>query len=285
MPAIIKLIKISKFPVLLVALDIWDKKLMALKFCCESVEFKKVHPLTVKNHLKSVLEREKVKCAPEVIYFIAKNSDGDLRAALNDLDVLIRGKKEITKEDLKFIEERPKESRIFSTIQQIFRADSAKSAKELFEAGDLDFETLKLWLDENIANEYHNPEEIAAAYDAASRSDVFRGRILRRQEWSLYKYVLDLEIAGISAAKRAPSNSFTRYNPPSKINALFRTKAERALLKSVALKIAKKSHTSSHIAQQTYIPMLKIALKHGKYGKQLAEQLALEPEEVAFLVK
>jgi replication factor C large subunit len=284
--ALTNLIKTTKFPVLVVALDLWDQKFSSIKYYCDTAEFKGIHTATIKKYLQMVLENEGVQYDEEVAEFLSKNSEGDLRAALNDLDILICGKKKVTKEDITFIETRSKEEKIFGTIQGIFKADSSASALDVFEKSNMDFETVSLWLNENITSEFQDPAEIAKAYDHVSHSDVFSGRIRRRQSWSLQKYVIDLAVAGMAASRTSRPFGFTRYNPPSKLMRLSRTKAMRNTVLAIALKIGQKTHTSSRVVRETYIPMLKTILKADKeHGQKIASQLNLEKEEVDFLLQ
>lgn len=284
MPTMIKLLKESSVPIVFIALDLWDRKISSLKYYCESAEFKKIFTDTIKKYLESILKNEKIEFEPEVTEFISKNSNGDLRAALNDLNLIITGKKEITKRDLSYLEERPRESKIFSTVQKIFKANSAKEAREAFDQSDVDIDTLKLWLTENITNEFSDSEEIAGAYNYVSRSDVFSGRIRRQQSWSLYKYVIDLLVAGMPVSRKTPIRSFTRYNPPGKLMKFYRTKSKRNFIKSISLKIAHETHTSSSEARKSYFPMLKAISRSSKKSRdEVAQTFNLAKEEAEFL--
>jgi len=284
--ALAKLIRGSNVPFVLIALDIWEQKIRALKLICEAIQFVGIKSNYIAAKLNQVLQQENIKCEPAVIEYLSKNSNGDLRAALNDLDTISAGKASITKEDLVFVEARPKEQKIFDVLQTIFKTTDIKEARDIVENIDMDFNLVSMWLTDNITSEYHTPSEIATAYNFASRADVFSGRIIRRQHWSLYKYVIDLMTAGISSAKKRTNPSFTRYQPPTKLNKLYRTKAKRMQLKSVAVKIANATHTSSHVAAQTYIPMLRNIFSKDKKQKEIiSETFSLSPEEVDMLAQ
>ena len=208
-----------------------------------------------------------------------------MRAALTDLQLISEGKKKITAEDLTSLEERPKEEKIFSAVQTVFKTEDLNESRSIIEKVDIDPEIASLWITDNIANEYELPSEIAMAYNYASRADVFSGRILRRQSWELYKYVMDLVTAGVSASKQKPYRKFTRYMPPSKLLRLYQTKSMREMKKAICAKFGAKLHASSKKIQQYYLPFMKNILKSKPAKESIAQNLALEKEELAFISK
>ncbi len=285
MAALIKLIKESRVPIILIALDIWNQKLKSLKSCATAIEFKKIHSATLNKYLQAILTAEGIEFEPLVTEFISKNSSGDVRAALTDLDMISAGKKKVTGEDLTSLEERPKEEKIFSAVQTVFKTEDLNESRNIIEKVDLEPEMVRLWITDNIANEYELPSEVAKAYNYASRADVFSGRILRRQSWELYKYVNDLVTAGVSASKERVYHKFTRYMPPSKLLRLYQTKSMREMKKAICAKFGTKLHASSRKIQQYYLPFMKNILKSKPAKESISQNLALEKEELAFLGK
>ncbi|MDD5182239.1 MAG: replication factor C large subunit [Candidatus Nanoarchaeia archaeon] len=285
MAALIKLIKESRIPVVLIALDIWDQKLKSLKSCAAAVEFKKIHSATLNKYLQAILTAEGIEFEPVVTEFISKNASGDVRAALTDLETISSGKRKITAEDTTSLEERPKAEKIFSAVQTVFKTEDLNESRSIIEKVDIDPEVAALWITDNIANEYELPSEIAKAYNYASRADVFSGRILRRQSWELYKYVNDLVTAGVSASKQHSYHKFTRYMPPSKLLRLYQTKAMREMKKSICAKFGAHLHASSKKIQQHYLPFMKNILKSKPANESITKNLALEKEELAFISK
>jgi replication factor C large subunit len=123
---------------------------------------------------------------------------------------------------------------------------------------DMDTDMLKLWLDENIAREYEDPEEIAEAFNWLSRADVFDGRIFRRQYYGYMRYSVTLMTAGVGLSKRKAYNKpIENYQFPLYLVEMSRSMMARAMKKSIALKIGKKVHTSS----KRVIPFLPLYAK------------------------
>ncbi|MBI5227642.1 replication factor C large subunit [Candidatus Micrarchaeota archaeon] len=265
--AIVNFIKSAPCPIILTATDIWDSKLSQVRNECETIEMKKISKIGIKKTLEKVAKIEKLSIADSTLESIAENAEGDLRAALNDLQALAPTKRDHEKD-------------IFNLVRLIFKAPTYADAKEAVK-GDIDYDLLKLWIDENIPNEYETPTDIAGAYDLLSRADIFDGRI-KKSRWQLLKYSIDLTTAGVALAKKAPYRKFTKYQFPSFLRNMSRSIGRRALLKSIGMKIGSKLHTNRKEAL-IYLPFIR------SIGKSQQENLMdfykLEEEEFAFIME
>jgi replication factor C large subunit len=277
------LIKISKFSIIIIALDVWSPKLKSLRPLCELIEFKKLPIFFINNFLTNVLKKENIKFDKEVVDFISKNSNGDVRAALNDLDAVIDNGI-AAKEDIELLEERNHGADIFSSMQKIFQSKNRNEILSALDNLDMDFDTASLWISENIPNAYKTPEEISKSYEALSRSDVFIGRINKRQYQGFFYYANLLATAGVSVSGLKKETSFIKYNKPSKIMKLFETKAYRHIIKSIAKKVSVVTHTSLKTAEKDYINMLRFMFKSkNKQVLSIAETIGLDSSEIEFL--
>jgi replication factor C large subunit len=275
--AIIDVIKNTKVPIILTANDPWAQKLRTLRNYVEMVQFKRLSSRDIVSILKFICDSEGVSYDIPVLEKIAEHSQGDARSAINDLQTIVDGRK-VTLEDVDALGYRDKESDVFESMRMIFKSDPS----EAYNATnvDKDLNELILWIEENISNEYEKPEEIAKAYNFISRADVFLGRIRRWQYFRFMHYASLLATVGVSASKKERYHKFTRFQPPTKILRLGGTKALRSVQKSISMKIAEHCHTSTRVAFQEFIPVLRFLIKKGKKF----ESLGLEPEEMKYLV-
>ena len=264
--AIAKIIKENSCPIIATATNAWDKKIAAVRTECELMEFKKVSKSSIKTLLENIIEKEKMHINDEMLDRIAE-SGGDVRAAMNDLQGNISNT-------------RDREKDIFERVRIIFKSKSYFDAKRAFD-GDIDYNLLKLWVDENIPNEYEKEYDVANAYNSLSRADVFEGRI-RNSYWIYLKYCIDLITGGIALAKKETYHKFTRYQFPKYLREMSRTVAVRAMLKSIGKKIGAKVHVNRKTALD-YLPLIK------ELGKKNQEELILiygfEEEEIAFIME
>ena len=266
-PAIIKIIKETKFPIIITANDPWSSKLRTLRNYCDMVQLRKVNYLSIAKHLKLIAEKEKIKFDERAITKLAASVDGDMRAALNDLQAMsLDGK--LTNEDL-VIWGREKEESIFNTMKLIFKSKDAKlaleSAKDLTE----NIETLNFWIEENISLEYSQPA-LSRAYDNLSDSDIFLNRIRRWQHWRFLIYANQLSVAGVQQAKDKANEKFIKHKKPTMLMKLFIRAAKRKKYRGLADQVSDKLHASSRVLQKDFVPYFDFITEHNKeMGKEL----------------
>lgn len=265
--AISSFLKEAALPTIVTATDIWDKKLSGLRAECEAVELKRVNKVSVRGLLEHVAKTEKLQLTREQLDAIAENAEGDVRAALNDLQGSAPTR-------------RTREKDIFQIVRGVLKAETYAAAREAI-GGELDYDFLKLWIDENIPYEYERAEEVAAAYASLALADVFDGRI-RKTNWQLMKYSIDLATAGVAMAKTHAYHKFTKYNFPGYLRAMSTTMQRRAMLKSIGVKIGKVVHANRQDSLE-YLPLMRaLGPKHAEALMALYE---LSEDEVAYILE
>ena len=279
--AILKIIRNSHYPVVLTANDVWHPRLRSLRESCLKIQFKNVHVWSIVKRLKQICEKEGIKAGTDVLKEIASRSQGDLRAAINDLEVVARGKKEITHKDLEVLGYRNKETQIFDALKMIFKTKSPMAAKLAIMNVERDPQEIFWWIEENIANEYESPEEIARAYEALSKADLFRRRIALRQNWRFLVYMIDLMTAGVALAKKEMYRKFTKYEYPKRLKMFSITKGERKEVSDALRILAEKLHCSTKVIRQEYLPYFKLMKRDKKFRKSLLEFLT--PQQINLL--
>ena len=84
-PELIRLVQTTKHPIIMTCNDIWQTKLSQLRSKCKLVEMKALSITQITEILQKVAITEKIKRDDSFFYKIAIKSQGDMRAALNDL--------------------------------------------------------------------------------------------------------------------------------------------------------------------------------------------------------
>ncbi|MCS7093764.1 MAG: replication factor C large subunit [Candidatus Aenigmarchaeota archaeon] len=263
--AIVDLIKKTRYPVVLTANDVYDQKLRAIREYCELIELKPLTVWDVEKKLKEICEKEGIEYEKEVLNMIAKRSDGDLRAAINDLETLVSGRKKISLKDLEILGYREREREMFEALKILFKTTSLMGAKMSISNVDLEPDTIFWWIEENIPNEYEKPEEIAEAFERLAKADLFRARIIHRNYWKLLRYFNDLMTAGVSLAKKDVYRKFTKYSFPSKLRYLSTTKDERGEEKEFLLKLSKILNCSTKKIRKEFNPYFQIFQKDSSF--------------------
>lgn len=269
--AIANLLKNSIFPIVLTCNDLYSDKLKDIKKLVNTIEFKPIKSKEIIKILKNICEKEKINFSEEALKNIVINCNGDIRAAINDLQSnTIEKKLQIPQE------QRDYEVSIINLLNKIFKTKTFEAHK-LLENSNVNLDDYTLWLDENLPVEYKD-EDLLKAYETLSKADIFKGRIRRWQHWRLMYYQSLLLSSGISIAKTKINNNFTNYKRSMRPLRIWQFNIKNAKKKSIAEKISAYTHTSK-----------KEVIKNFRYYKtllknnEIIKQLKLGEEEIEFV--
>jgi replication factor C large subunit len=278
-----KLIEKSRFPVFLTANDPWDKKFTILRKKSDMIQFHTLAYPSVASVLKRICEKESVKYEDNALTVLARRAGGDLRGAINDLQVLCELDKELSQNDVDELSGRRQKETMINALMRILKTTNPEIALAALDDVDEDLDEVFLWMDENVPREYKNIEDIAMAYDNISIADVFRGRIRRWQHWRFLVYINNLLTAGVALSKKEKYHGFNKYTRTTRILKMWQYNQKNAKKKAVSQKLAVKTHTSARRAAEM-LPYLKVIYKEKK-GKAISEFLDLDSEEISYLKK
>jgi len=84
---------------------------------------------------------------------------------------------------------------------------------------------------------------------------------------------------GVAVAKSKPYAKFTRYQYPSNIIILGRSKEGRAAVKDVLKKFSAANHCSIKKFRSEMLPFLRIMMKNSKFKKSFSESHGIDKED------
>jgi replication factor C large subunit len=277
--SIINILKTSNNPIILTANEIYsDKKLIGLRSTTQLMEFKKINYLSISKKLKEIAEIQGITHEEDAIKTLAKNSGGDYRGALLDLQSM--GKK-ITLNDVLELSPRAKKEKVFNVMGTIFKGKTIKEINESVNNSEISQDLLIKWVEENIPRQYEK-EDVSKAFDYFSRSDIFNARIYKRQHYGFLKYVFFLATSAVGLSKK---NSYTGWKPfqfPNLLSELSLTSSKRKMKKECSKKIAKKTHCSENQAKKD-LPIIQIYINENL--KDFINYFEFNDEEVAYLLE
>ncbi len=275
-PAVLKAIEKSKFPIILTANDIYDKKLKPLKKAALPIEYPKLDYKIIAHGLEWVAQQENITYEIKAVNSLARQVDGDMRAALLDLHTCGNN---FTFDKVTTLSDRKRTEAITSALRIIFKSSTAENALRALDDVDIDMDQIFMWMDYNLPKEYTDAKSLAKAYEVLSRADVFRGRIRRRQHWRFLAYMYNLLTAGISTSKEQRNTEFVQYKPTMRLLRIWQANMKNAKKKEIAKKLAARTHVSTRVAMKQ-IPYLQ------KYcDNSIAEELELSDDEFNWLKK
>jgi len=283
-PTIVELIAQTRFPVILTAQDPWDKKFSTLRSKSVMVEFPAIQADAIAAVMQDICSKENISVDSTALKTLARRSGGDLRSAINDLQIVAHGKA-ITQDSIALLGERNKLEQIEQALVKVFKNSDPALALGAFDNTDTDVDEIFLWLEHNLAKEYTNPDDRARAYDILSKADVFRGRIRRWQHWRFLSHIFELLTAGIAVAKDKRSTSPPKYEQSKRLLTIWMANMKYNKRKNIAQKLADATHSSSRKTIQHTLPWLQAAIKSKpEQAQQIAKELDLDDEELTWLV-
>ena len=259
---ILQIIKDSQYPMILTANDPWDPKTRPLREACLQIELKRIGIRDGIPLLRSILGKEGVSAADDVLKFVIDKDRGDIRSILNDLQLLSGGKKNLTIEDVSLLSGRDRTESVFEVLRVIFNSRTTASARRALAISDLDQEMLFQWIFENAPYQIPKPRELEQAISALADADMYFARIKKNQSWHLMSYALDLMTAGVAIAKQTPPSGWVPMRFPQRISSMSRTRGARDLRKKIGVAIGEKTHVSSRRAQLLYFPLIRFEYEH-----------------------
>ena len=272
---LIDLIETSPQPIILTANDIWDKKFSELRKNLELIQLKEIDYKTIKNIMVEILRKERKFIDNDILTNIAIKSKGDLRAAINDLQIAASLPNPA---DIIF-DERNKELDIFSAMRLIFKSKPNNNLLKLFDSVNMPLDEILLWIEENIPAEYSGIE-LAKAYDALSKVDIFKKRIYRQQYWRFLVYENAFLSYSVASAKKSEKLGFTSYKKPTRILKMWLNNQRIEKKKTISRKYASYVHIGEKRALSEFA-----TFKAFLQNPEIQKELKLSEEEVEYLSK
>jgi len=284
--AIVDTIRQAGQPIVLIANDFYalSRRSSSLRSLCKTIKFKSVHPSSAKAVLRRVAKGESIEVPDEVIEYIADHCDGDLRAAINDLELIARGESVIPTKAVEAIGARDRESSVYAALEEIFRSGDARRAKESVRNLDESPEDLILWIDENIPVDYRRPDDLERGFRALGRADQYLARTRRRQQYGLWAYASDLMTMGVSAAREGRFGG-GQFMFPQWLMKQSRARGRRQVRNALAAKPGRHLHMSRRTVLTDALPAFRTLYgSDGDFKLGATLDLDLDEKEVAFLL-
>jgi replication factor C large subunit len=150
LPELIALIEKTSYPIIITANDIWQRKFNLLRKKCHLITLKELKEETIFHIINEILLKEDKKINLETAKLISKKSRGDVRAALNDLQIVFNLGEEAFIEE---IGERNKQDTIFNALKKVFQSPTDKKIINVYEDTQMELDEILLWVEENIPYE------------------------------------------------------------------------------------------------------------------------------------
>jgi replication factor C large subunit len=236
--------------------------------------------------LKRIVAAEKATVADDVLKELADRSAGDVRGAINDLEMVIDG----SPSALAALGIRNRKLEIFRVLDRIFTTRDFSAAKLAVDTGDVSLDMLMNWVEENIPNRYASKSSVDRAYSELAFASKFLGKAERVRYYGYLKYASVCMSAGVSISSSRDIRHLPPYVFPSKIKYFSVTKEKRGIQGKMAARLSPFLHTNKREIISSYLPLFRQMMeKGGEAGRETVtaalESLEFEKDEVNHLAK
>jgi replication factor C large subunit len=205
---------------------------------------------------------------------IAQRTNGDLRSAINDLQALSMGTKQIETLDINM--NRDREDSQFDFVPLLFKETTLKGMKEVTNRTEIEYNFVHLWVFENFRVFLKTTPEYYWAYKHLALADKILGYTLTDMDFSHLSYFYDLISGGVVLAQEKPILvEKTRMNFPKFLSTRITQGDE------LTLALQKQMSVSIKTALQKVIPIIQIILQENpKMNSDFIKWLELKEEGV-----
>jgi replication factor C large subunit len=256
------------------------------------VRFYPVRDSELTSFVQHVAREERIHLYPGVLESIVKRAHGDVRATLNDLDAIaplpsgpwqlsVLGFRDLQADFVALTEEALASPRYYRNVEVQDRLDATP-------------DDLLPWIEENLPLFAPDARHRDAAYRVLAVAEQFLARARRARVYGLWSYASELMTGGVSLALHDRSMGGGGVSFPQFLAEMGRSRGFRATRESLANKAGRRFHLSTAKSREVLLPFLErtFAASVGrgspaelrKTAAEIARELELSPEEVAFLL-
>ncbi|HID20562.1 MAG TPA: replication factor C large subunit [Methanophagales archaeon] len=282
--AITEIVKRSTQPIILIANDKYGMG-RALLRNCKLINFQRIKTGTVFRVLKEISNKEGIAINDEAMLILAKNANGDLRSAINDLLAISMSESKLEGGKIA-TGERDIEEDIFDVLKKIFGGYEMQEALTSLYGLDKTPEESIQWLYKNFSYQY-NDKSFLHGLQYLSRADMFLGRARRRENFKFWRYTSSLMVCGVlSAREMLREKRMQRYfrSPWQREQRTGESIKSMPVSDDVAKKIAEYCKVPVSYARFFVIPFLTILFRDDKKATDITASLRLDEPQIASLM-
>ena len=207
--AVTDLLKSADQPIVLIANEYYEMS-NGLRNAAREIEFRDVSARSIVPVLRDILRKEGIEFEEEALERIADANDGDLRAAIKDLQATADGKSEVTVDDVT-TGDRNRAVGLFEFLDAVLKEAPAQDALQTAYDVDETPEDLLQWVEDKVSLVYDG-QELARAYEFLANADVWTSRVYATDyNYRWWRYATDNLAGGVAAARDTTYDGWTRY--------------------------------------------------------------------------
>ena len=257
--ALIDILKEPTIPIILAANSDISDKMKSIKKVVTTVKLRPLPPRLMRLYLEEILRREDASIKIGSLIKIIIDSRGDIRSILNSAQALAGGFEPQ-------LDKSYQTANVEESINSFFAAKSIEEAQVILYSLRIDpREKINAFYSSVITSTL--PKDVLKEMlDVLSEADMLYGKIMRRQEWRLLRY---LDSILLKLFRVGTSIKYSQFNLPWPT--LNRIRWDGRAIKGLTSNLAKQMHVSRSTFSTLYLPYLLYCIKNKSLEIELNE--------------
>ncbi len=257
--ALIDILKEPTIPIILAANSDTSDKMKSIKKVVTTVKLRPLPPRLMRLYLEEILRREGISIKIGNLIKIIIDSRGDIRSILNSAQVLAGGFEPQ-------LDKSYQTANVEESINSFFAAKSLEEAQVILYSLRIDPKEKINAFYSSIITSILPKDVLKEMLDVLSEADMLYGKIMRRQEWRLLRY---LDSILLKLYKQGTSIKYSQFNLPWPT--LNRIRWDGRAIKGLTSNLAKQMHVSRSTFSTLYLPYLLYCIKNKSLEMDLNE--------------
>ncbi|MEM2351202.1 MAG: replication factor C large subunit [Thermoproteota archaeon] len=268
---LLDLIESSRVPIAMAANDPWVPQLSKIRDKVYMIPFHRVRPQSIIKRLREICKAEGIKCRQEILMMIAEHSEGDMRAAIEDLEFLYSSHEDVDVEEAeKILSYRNVERNVFETLSAAAYASTLEKASISLSSSEEKPEDLLEWVFENIP--HISPRQwLFSALKYVAEADMLLRQISRNSMWRLLP---DFYHKLSSAFFALPQKNKVRFVFPNRMRERFKRIQHLKSIRELELFFMKELHVGKTVFRKELIPLLRLLSRDDDFRSKLLIRLS-----------
>ncbi len=249
--ALLDIMKKSRQPIILIANTLQDVP-SELRSRTEPLLFRSIQARSLVPRLRFICSAEQVQCSDALLQEVATRANGDVRAAITLLQAAAIGKEALTPADL-YSSSKDERSTVFDLVGSVFRGRPHEDlVRQAMSSGETP-ERIVQWMEGSV-EQLPDPQSIAQAYRSLCKADLYLGRTLRRQYYTLWRYAQSIALIGMAEAANG-RGIHARIAPPSRWQRIGSARRQRSLRSALLHRLSTRYHIPERILREEYLTL------------------------------
>ncbi|WP_297215073.1 replication factor C large subunit [Thermoplasma sp.] len=192
----------------------------------------------IKARLLFILKNEGYTLPDQVVDRIIDRNMPDIRSMINDLEASAVSGTNISDQSARDVPEI-----VYYMVDKAFKRNYDETLRSIY-GSDIDDSYYVSWIDENLPMKTADMNDLASAYDLISYADHILWAMERRRHYELMAFPMEIA-GGVAYYIENMRHEYVKYQSPSYISQMSRTKEKRHNMTSLALKLGLLVHMSA----------------------------------------